>query len=968
MRAKRIAAFALGVLSLTACGGGGRSGFSSGGMLPAPAFPALSGSAAGTVQFSVTIPVRGRRSRYISPNTQSMSVAVNGGKPQAIGLTPATNPNCSGGKRKPIVCKNLTVKAGGGKDTFAFELYEQALVNGALPAGATVLSRYTTPRIEIAAGTTNNLGVFTLNPVIGSLALTVGGAGFEFTPGTPSSNVAVDLIAKDPSGATIVAPGEYADSAGKLTPVKIATTLTKPPFDAVFTFTVNGVTTGSSAIVKGPADKITVSYSGLIVPGASFELDGGAVKTGVPVKTQKGAPLVTAACAQTYDLCANGTRSSNGSVQFANLEDTATLTPSEPGWTGKFGHEFTLSSDTCNMADDPAAGGDWATFSPKKGQSGATFTITAKSASSNASLPATCNAVLADGGGNTVTMDVSVTTTPVGVNTRRAPAVRVMARHFIFGERRANGSLQFRILIPKRKNRDPHFVSPATQGMTLKFTGGPTKLSAIVGLTPSSPGCSYTLAGTLCTYDAILLAGNYTASITTYDAVTCAHGSCSIPRSANALSTAQSVAVDVVAGLINQTNVTMSGIPAALGLIPANSMSVPQGYFTPSIHLVGMGAHPFLVEALDADGNAIVGPGAPTLAVSAPPSAGFTVTTPTAAAPNSTTLTVTSLTAGGNVTISASYPPALTNVCSLAVCSAQIKAVPVEMLLAGNNTHQVVAGYQVSFASPVLTLAIGGNVLGVGADNLGNVYVLTDASGGELLVFPSGDSKPSRAIRLAQAPCCLAVDPSNGNAFVGYTAAASRVDLFVRGSKGATQVATATLTGGLAIDAAKNLVLGGATVQYEPAPYTNGTAAGVNAGSGSCTNATTPKVLAADASGDLFVGNTGAICEWTGASGGYTSAPTLYTNNHTSAVTAIAIGSSDLFGVNGTAALEWPPASAAITPFAWIQPGTSAAADANGEIYFGTTNGTVQSILSGGQLSMTYSQGGGTTSEVYIEP
>ena len=99
--------------------------------------------------------------------------------------------------------------------------------------------------------------------------------------------------------------------------------------------------------------------------------------------------------------------------------DTATLTPSEPGWTGApFNQLFTLQDDDCNTTDDPNATGNWATFSKPPGTSSATFTVTAKNASAASATPATCTADFTDGVGQTVTMDISVTLSGVGVNLR----------------------------------------------------------------------------------------------------------------------------------------------------------------------------------------------------------------------------------------------------------------------------------------------------------------------------------------------------------------------------------------------------------------------------------------------------------------------------------------------------------------------------------------------------------------------
>ena len=126
-----------------------------------------------------------------------------------------------------------------------------------------------------------------------------------------------------------------------------------------------------------------------------------------------GPMTVGAVCTQAGDTCAAGTTSVAGSVQFYALGDTATLTPSESGPAAT----FTLSSDTCNTTDDPSAGGNWATFSPAAGQSGTAFTVTARNGGANGN-PSHCTAVFADNHGQSVTIDVGVTVSNIGINAK----------------------------------------------------------------------------------------------------------------------------------------------------------------------------------------------------------------------------------------------------------------------------------------------------------------------------------------------------------------------------------------------------------------------------------------------------------------------------------------------------------------------------------------------------------------------
>lgn len=154
--------------------------------------------------------------------------------------------------------------------------------------------------------------------------------------------------------------------------------------------------------------------------GASYRMavyEGGIVPatpspTPSPTPTPTpGLMTVTVTCSQSADACANGTTTVHGSVQFYALADTAKLTPNE---TGK-GVTFTLATDTCNKADDPSAGGNWASFSPGVGQGGASFTVTAKKGGTK-SNPSKCRAVLTDNNHQSVTIDIGVTPSNVGVH------------------------------------------------------------------------------------------------------------------------------------------------------------------------------------------------------------------------------------------------------------------------------------------------------------------------------------------------------------------------------------------------------------------------------------------------------------------------------------------------------------------------------------------------------------------------
>jgi hypothetical protein len=153
-------------------------------------------------------------------------------------------------------------------------------------------------------------------------------------------------------------------------------------------------------------------------------------------------------------------------------------------------------------------------------------------------------------------------------------------------------TLAIRIRIPK-KQHGSHYISPATKGMTMAFTG-PTAMKQVVNLTPSDPRC--TGSPLTCTIVVALLAGSYSVTIDTYDQAPNGGG---IPAGANLLSTAKNAPLMVASGKSNHFGVTLDGAPAALtvinlpiGATAGTAFGSPQS---------------FGVIAQDADHNTIVG-------------------------------------------------------------------------------------------------------------------------------------------------------------------------------------------------------------------------------------------------------------------------------------------------------------------------------------------------------------------------
>ncbi|HXM06702.1 MAG TPA: hypothetical protein VN936_04525, partial [Candidatus Acidoferrum sp.] len=178
----------------------------------------------------------------------------------------------------------------------------------------------------------------------------------------------------------------------------------------------------------------------------------------------------------------------------------------------------------------------------------------------------------------------------------------------------------------------PAYVSASTKSIAIKITpntgcSGCTAATTVnQNLTPSSAGCVTTNGATTCTIALLLNPGAYTANVTTYDAT---------GETGNVLSSNQSVAMTIAVNSTNNIAMVLNGIPASatFGLLNSSSVaSVMSGSATSSVPAViyidaGQTATIY-VTPLDADGNAIVGAGAPTMSVAnfGGTSAGYTAT------------------------------------------------------------------------------------------------------------------------------------------------------------------------------------------------------------------------------------------------------------------------------------------------------------------------------------------------------
>jgi len=182
------------------------------------------------------------------------------------------------------------------------------------------------------------------------------------------------------------------------------------------------------------------------------------------------------------------------------------------------------------------------------------------------------------------------------------------------------------------------YLSAATQSITISINGGTPVAQT---LTASGGNCSTPSFGAtpVCTLVASAPVGSDTFTFVTYDG----------PNGTGNRLSQNTVVHTIVAAQVNTVSVTLEGVPVGILISPypnqANVVQQAGGY-----ELIGTAVANFAVEPFDADNNFIVGPGAPTLTVTAS-SASLHVAA-VANAPNEYALTP--VTSGSTVTLNAS--------------------------------------------------------------------------------------------------------------------------------------------------------------------------------------------------------------------------------------------------------------------------------------------------------------------------
>ncbi len=158
----------------------------------------------------------------------------------------------------------------------------------------------------------------------------------------------------------------------------------------------------------------------------------------------------------------------------------------------------------------------------------------------------------------------------------------------------APAKMVINIPAPSQQNTHfrPNYISAATQSMTVGLVSGSSTTSLVtVNLTQSSPNCTVPAGGGLqCTATVQAPFGTDNFAVSTYSGLN---------GTGNVLSTGQIQATLTSGGTEPTVQVSLNGVPASVSLV-LGTATLPVGY---------AGSTSVIVQAQDASGNLIIGPG-----------------------------------------------------------------------------------------------------------------------------------------------------------------------------------------------------------------------------------------------------------------------------------------------------------------------------------------------------------------------
>jgi hypothetical protein len=359
------------------------------------------------------------------------------------------------------------------------------------------------------------------------------------------------------------------------------------------------------------------------------------------------------------------------------------------------------------------------------------------------------------------------------------------------------------------------------QALTLSLSG-PTSATQTIPLNAAS-NCANAASGAICQASLPLVPGVYSAIVSEAGA-------------SSAFGSMQTIAFAVPYGSGTIVNLTLSGLPAQVQVLPGSPMSVENAQ--DGIDLYGAGKHLLVAQLVDANQNIIVGATAPSATVTQ--SGGGLALSVAPAVPNQPNVFAVmppAAYAGGTATlhVTAAFPGQPSNPCLQigATCSGNV-VVDVKQLLAvanaGGNSVTLYAGGQ---NAPIATIVNG----------VSNPQALVFDAAGDLFVASQTGSVTEYAAPYNGFPATIAIGVNHPQAL----ALDARGNLFVANGSGSNTV-----------------------TEYSP-PYGGGPVATISTGIGD------PVSLGLDASGNLFVANqaSNTVTEYAQP---YTGTPTTLSN------------------------------------------------------------------------------------------
>jgi hypothetical protein len=376
-----------------------------------------------------------------------------------------------------------------------------------------------------------------------------------------------------------------------------------------------------------------------------------------------------------------------------------------------------------------------------------------------------------------------------------------------------------------------------------------------VALAGQGSPCVTTPQGRTCTLPMNLVAGSYVGSIVLYNGFVNAQGA----ASGSPISEKTSFPIAVSPGQPNATAIVLDGVPVSLTTAVTTSSTlfvgskVVSGQPVTVYRLLGGGSSgQFTITAKDADGNVLVGGGAPTFSANA--TGGFTAST----SGNTVTLTApaTYTKQSGTLTFSA-VSPACTD--PTAKCTTSVQVAFDQILAIVDSSSGNVSVWPIGASQPLTTVTSGVIVpTAVAFASDGTLFVANNANNPNSTVTayaPPYTGAPLTISTGVSNPVALAVDAQK-DLFV-FNAGTGKITIYPPPYTTAAPVTIGVAAGSatLALDANQNLwVLSAANALARFAPPYTGAEDRLITGAGASLNAA--EGLAIDSNGRLYVANT----------------------------------------------------------------------------------------------------------------